>query len=100
MSRVSPFARPVAPLLSLLLQQRYRRECVAADRKQTAVLGNALIAGEAHALTSSTAAVGAVEMFFGAPTFLAGEELFWGNDRLEQAIAWARRGADHTERGP
>ncbi len=25
---------------------------------------------------------------FGAPTFLVGDELFWGNDRLEQAIAW------------
>ncbi|MET0152258.1 MAG: 2-hydroxychromene-2-carboxylate isomerase [Candidatus Binatia bacterium] len=25
---------------------------------------------------------------FGAPTFVVGEELFWGNDRLEQAIAW------------
>ncbi len=29
---------------------------------------------------------------FGAPTFLVGEEMFWGNDRLEQAIAWAARG--------
>jgi 2-hydroxychromene-2-carboxylate isomerase len=28
---------------------------------------------------------------FGAPSFLVGGELFWGNDRLEQAIAWARR---------
>ena len=28
---------------------------------------------------------------FGAPTFIVGEELFWGNDRLEHAIAWARR---------
>ncbi len=28
---------------------------------------------------------------FGAPTFFAGDELFWGNDRLEHAIAWARR---------
>jgi 2-hydroxychromene-2-carboxylate isomerase len=28
---------------------------------------------------------------FGAPTFVVGPELFWGNDRLEQAIAWARR---------
>ncbi|MEM8877983.1 MAG: 2-hydroxychromene-2-carboxylate isomerase [Pseudomonadota bacterium] len=28
---------------------------------------------------------------FGAPTFLTtGGELFWGNDRLEQAIAWAK----------
>jgi 2-hydroxychromene-2-carboxylate isomerase len=26
---------------------------------------------------------------FGAPSFLVGDELFWGNDRLEQAIAWA-----------
>lgn len=28
---------------------------------------------------------------FGAPTFVAGGELFWGNDRLEQALAWAKR---------
>jgi 2-hydroxychromene-2-carboxylate isomerase len=27
---------------------------------------------------------------FGAPTFIVGEELFWGNDRLEDAIAWRR----------
>lgn len=26
---------------------------------------------------------------FGAPSFLVGSELFWGNDRLETAIAWA-----------
>jgi 2-hydroxychromene-2-carboxylate isomerase len=26
---------------------------------------------------------------FGAPSFLAGDELFWGNDRLEAAIEWA-----------
>jgi 2-hydroxychromene-2-carboxylate isomerase len=29
---------------------------------------------------------------FGAPTFTTpGGELFWGNDRLEQALAWAKR---------
>ncbi len=29
---------------------------------------------------------------FGAPSFVtAGKELFWGNDRLEQALAWAKR---------
>jgi 2-hydroxychromene-2-carboxylate isomerase len=27
---------------------------------------------------------------FGAPSFLVGEELFWGHDRLDQALAWAR----------
>lgn len=28
---------------------------------------------------------------FGAPSFVVGDELFWGNDRLEDAIAWASR---------
>jgi 2-hydroxychromene-2-carboxylate isomerase len=27
---------------------------------------------------------------FGAPTFIVGKELFWGNDRLEDAFAWSR----------
>jgi 2-hydroxychromene-2-carboxylate isomerase len=27
---------------------------------------------------------------FGAPSFTIGEELFWGNDRLEAALAWAK----------
>jgi 2-hydroxychromene-2-carboxylate isomerase len=26
---------------------------------------------------------------FGAPSFLVGDELFWGNDRLEDALSWA-----------
>ena len=29
---------------------------------------------------------------FGAPSFLVGDELFWGDDRLEQAVAWAKQG--------
>ncbi len=28
---------------------------------------------------------------FGAPSFVVDGELFWGNDRLEDALAWARR---------
>ena len=28
---------------------------------------------------------------FGAPTFVVGDELFWGNDRMEQAMAWCAR---------
>ncbi|MGH8668038.1 MAG: 2-hydroxychromene-2-carboxylate isomerase [Burkholderiales bacterium] len=28
---------------------------------------------------------------FGAPTFMVGEEMFWGDDRLEEAIEWAKR---------
>jgi 2-hydroxychromene-2-carboxylate isomerase len=26
---------------------------------------------------------------FGSPTFVAGQEIFWGDDRLEEALAWA-----------
>jgi 2-hydroxychromene-2-carboxylate isomerase len=29
---------------------------------------------------------------FGAPSFVVAGELFWGNDRLEDALDWARRG--------
>jgi 2-hydroxychromene-2-carboxylate isomerase len=28
---------------------------------------------------------------FGSPSFVVDGELFWGNDRLEQALEWARR---------
>jgi 2-hydroxychromene-2-carboxylate isomerase len=40
-------------------------------------------------LKAETAA--ALELgIFGAPSFVAPDgELFWGNDRLDQAIAWA-----------
>ena len=30
---------------------------------------------------------------FGSPTFVLGNELFWGDDRLDDAIAWHRQGA-------
>jgi 2-hydroxychromene-2-carboxylate isomerase len=39
---------------------------------------------------------------FGAPAFVVNGELFWGNDRLEQAIAWAKKDRakkDAAERG-
>ncbi|MBZ0261544.1 MAG: DsbA family protein, partial [Hyphomicrobiales bacterium] len=28
---------------------------------------------------------------FGSPTFVVGKELFWGDDRLEDALAWDAR---------
>ncbi|MGH3088003.1 MAG: 2-hydroxychromene-2-carboxylate isomerase [Rubrobacteraceae bacterium] len=34
----------------------------------------------------------AVELgIFGAPSFVVGDELFWGDDRLEKALGWASR---------
>lgn len=29
---------------------------------------------------------------FGSPSFVAGEEVFWGDDRLDDALDWAKRG--------
>jgi 2-hydroxychromene-2-carboxylate isomerase len=29
---------------------------------------------------------------FGSPTFVVGRELFWGDDRVEDAVSWWRRG--------
>jgi 2-hydroxychromene-2-carboxylate isomerase len=54
----------------------------------------ALAAGEAvgrayEAATDEARALG----IFGSPTFVVhGRELFWGDDRLEHAIGWARHG--------
>ena len=39
-----------------------------------------------RAASAEAAALG----IFGAPSFVAGDQLFWGNDRLEQALAAAR----------
>ena len=35
---------------------------------------------------------------FGLPTFAIGRELFWGGDRLEDAISWYRSGRVQTLR--
>jgi 2-hydroxychromene-2-carboxylate isomerase len=35
---------------------------------------------------------------FGAPSFIVGAELFWGNDRLEDALAWAGSRTGETRR--
>jgi 2-hydroxychromene-2-carboxylate isomerase len=37
---------------------------------------------------------------FGAPTFMVGDEMFWGNDRLERALAWARSAGAPPDAGP
>jgi 2-hydroxychromene-2-carboxylate isomerase len=59
--------------------------------------GDTLIA-EAQSSDSKTALRFAVERaqalgLFGAPTFVVAGELFWGNDRLDAALAWAAKRA-------
>jgi len=44
------------------------------------------------ALTAETDAARELGIF-GSPTFTVGRELFWGDDRLEDAIGWARAGS-------
>jgi 2-hydroxychromene-2-carboxylate isomerase len=51
--------------------------------------GSAVIKERLRAQTDDAIARG----IFGAPSFTIGDELFWGNDRLEQAIAWAKNAA-------
>src|SRR5262245_28566514 len=50
--------------------------------------GSEAVKQQLRASTDEAMAAG----IFGAPTLRVGDELFWGNDRVEEAIAWARRG--------
>ena len=55
-----------------------------------AVLAAALAPENKLRLRANTEAA-AARGVFGAPTFFVGDEMCWGNDRLEDAIALARR---------
>jgi 2-hydroxychromene-2-carboxylate isomerase len=56
----------------------------------TAILAAAQTPLAKDKLKSQTAQ--AMELgIFGAPSFVVGRELFWGNDRLEDALEWALR---------
>jgi 2-hydroxychromene-2-carboxylate isomerase len=56
-----------------------------------AALGTALSDGNKLLLRAETEEAERLGVF-GAPSFTtAGGELFWGNDRLEQALRWARK---------
>jgi len=56
-----------------------------------AAIEEAHTAGIKEALRAETAEAQRREIF-GAPTFITADgELFWGNDRLESALAWAKR---------
>jgi 2-hydroxychromene-2-carboxylate isomerase len=52
------------------------------------VLVQAQSAGNKERLRSSTEEAKAIGIF-GSPSFVAQGELFWGDDRLEDALAWA-----------
>jgi 2-hydroxychromene-2-carboxylate isomerase len=55
-----------------------------------ALIARALTEENKQALRAQTELASTLGLF-GAPSFLVGDELFWGNDRLEDALAWACR---------
>lgn len=54
-----------------------------------AVIGRALADANKFALRCQTERAAELGLF-GAPSFRVDDELFWGNDRLEDALDWAR----------
>jgi 2-hydroxychromene-2-carboxylate isomerase len=59
-----------------------------------AILEQARTAGSKQALRAQTERAAALGIF-GAPSFVTRGELFWGGDRLDTALAWARD-AEHS----
>lgn len=60
----------------------------AAGQKATPLLEEAASPEAKAALRSATDAA-VSRGLFGAPSFVVGDELFWGNDRLEDALEWS-----------
>ncbi|MET0339875.1 MAG: 2-hydroxychromene-2-carboxylate isomerase [Polyangiales bacterium] len=54
------------------------------------VLARALSDGNRARLREATARAQSLGVF-GAPTFVVGDEVFWGHDRMEHALRWATR---------
>ena len=71
-------------------EDTFARILVALEQEPAPILekaGSTEIKAALKAQTDEAIAKG----IFGAPSFTVGEELFWGNDRLEQALGWAAR---------
>lgn len=92
---VAPFARAVFEANFAADRDIGASEVIADLLRAQGLPAEALIAeaGEEPVKAALKAAVAEAETrgLFGTPSFLVGNELFWGNDRLEQAIAWACR---------
>lgn len=64
--------------------------CLTAAGLEPGLIDAALSDANKHTLRQTTEDA-AKRGLFGAPSFVVGDELFWGDDRLEDALAWARR---------
>ncbi len=62
--------------------------CAASASLPNDILQRATLDANKHALRNTTEE--AIKRgIFGAPSFIVGEELFWGDDRLDEALSWA-----------
>lgn len=66
-----------------------RNSLLALDEDVDAVLRDANAVSNVLALEAATRRARKLGIF-GAPSFLVGDEVFWGDDRLEDALAWAK----------
>ena len=64
------------------------REIGQDPRRVLSLANQAEIDGALMAETNIAKAAG----IFGSPTFCVGTQLFWGDDRLEDAVRWAKYG--------
>jgi len=65
------------------------------ERDPDEVLGRALAPENKERLKRTSEEASRLGLF-GAPSFVVGDELFWGNDRLEDALAWAKAHSDRS----
>jgi len=72
-----------ATVVGAVLESIRRPAGAILERAQEPVVKRALRANTDEAIARG---------IFGAPSATAGSELFWGNDRLEDAVGWARLG--------
>lgn len=92
---VAPFSRAVLSANFAEDREIGEPEVIAAILRDLGLPADALIAqaqGEDNKLALRRQTERASQLgLFGAPSFRVGDELFWGNDRLEDALAWAQR---------
>ena len=90
---VAPFTRAVY-LAEFARRRRHLRPGGAGGILGDVKLDAGRLLARIEALQTQGTAQGQTELaqesgIFGAPSFIAGDEMFWGDDRLEQALAWA-----------
>jgi len=65
--------------------------CLEVSGEDSSAILKAAMSPAAKALLRAQTELAEQKGIFGAPSFFIGDELFWGNDRLADALEWARK---------